>query len=138
MNSASHNAFPGRVMLLYYAATAVFVLLDLVLDVNVRVAFLESLPWARAGYYGVCFACLGVILWRPPSAVLVGAFESLVTLSALIIHFGMRVLLATDRVVETGTGFVTMQEIVNFLVAGVIAYIAWINGISRLSRQKST
>lgn len=134
MNRPSHNAFPGRVMLLYYAATALFVLLDVFLDFNVRVAFLESLPRARAAYYGVCFACLGMILWRPSSSVLVGAFESLVTLSALLISMGMRVLLATDRVVETGTGLVTGQEILNFLIAGIVAYIAWINGISRFSR----
>ena len=87
---------------------------------------------ARGAYYGVCFACLSLMLWRPAWTVLISAFESLVTLSALIINMGMRVLLATDRVLETGTGFITAPEIYNFLLSGGVAYIAWVKGINRL------
>ena len=125
----------SRILVLYYAATVVFLVLDFALGVNVRVAFLEPLPMARIGYYGVCFACLALMIWRPAWTVLVGAFESLVTLSALIISMGMRTLLMTDRVLETGTGLVTMPEIVNFLIAGSVAYIAWLRGVVQLKNQ---
>ena len=37
----------ARVLPWYYAATALFLILDYVFDINVRVAFLESLPAAR-------------------------------------------------------------------------------------------
>jgi len=126
----------NRILVLYYAATAVFVVLDIALDFNIRVAFLESLPQARIAYYGVCFMCLALMLWRPAWTVFISAFESVVTLSALIINFGMRVLLATDRVLETGTGFITMPEIYNFMISGGVAYIAWIKGINHLKSIK--
>lgn len=123
-----------RILVLYYAATIVFLILDVALGFNIRVAFLESLPMARIGYYGVCFACLGLMAWRPAWTVLISAFESLVTLSALIIGMAMRTLLMTDQVLETGTGFVTMAEIVNFLISGSVAYVAWIRGVSQLKK----
>jgi hypothetical protein len=122
----------SRILVLYYAATVVFVVLDFALGFNVRLAFLESLPMARIAYYSVCFTCLALMLWRPAWTVLISAFESLVTLSALIIGMGMRTLLLTDRMLETGRGFVTMPEIYNFLISGGIAYIAWVKGIKRL------
>ncbi|MGB5719347.1 MAG: hypothetical protein WBM34_01550, partial [Woeseiaceae bacterium] len=73
-----------------------------------------------------------LMLWRPPWTVLIGAFESIVTLSALIIGMGMRTLLVSDQMLETGSGVVTMPEIYNFLISGAVAYFAWVRGISRL------
>ncbi len=127
----------GKLIVSYYAATVIFLLLDLALGINVRVAFLEALPLARMAYYGVCFACLALMLWRPGWTVLIGAFESLVTLSALIISMAMRTLLITDRVLETGGGYVTMPEIYNFLISGAVAYIAWVRGINELKNTKN-
>jgi len=92
------------------------------------------LPLARAAYYGVCFACLALMLWRPAWTIFIGAFESLVTLSALIISMGMRTLLATETALETGGGIITMSEIYNFLLSGSVAYIAWVKGVNRLRR----
>jgi hypothetical protein len=130
------NTDSNRILVLYYAATAVFAILDFALDFNVRVAFLEALPMARAAYYGVCFSCLALMLWRPAWTVLISAFESLVTLSALIISLGIRVLLVTDHVLETGSGFITMPEIYNFMISGGIAYVAWAKGINQLKSMK--
>ena len=126
----------NKVLVLYYAATAVFVVLDFALDFNIRIAFLESMPMARVAYYGVCFTCLALMLWQPAWTVLIGAFESLVTLSALIIAMGMRVLLVTDGMLETGKGFITMPEIYNFIISGGIAYVAWAKGINHLKSIK--
>jgi len=122
----------SKILVLYYAATIVFLVLDFALGFNIRLAFLESLPVARIAYYAVCFTCLALMLWRPAWTVLISAFESLVTLSALIIGMGMRTLLLTDRMLETGTGFIRMPEICNLLISGGIAYIAWVKGIKHL------
>ena len=127
------NPDSRRILVLYYAATALFVVLDFALGFNIRLAFLESLPMARIAYYGVCFTCLAMMLWRPAWTVLISAFESLVTLSALIIGMGMRILLVTDSMLESGAGFVTMPEIVNFMISGGVAYIAWVRGLKHLS-----
>ena len=125
----------GRILVLYYAATVVFLILDFALGFNVRVAFLDPLPMARIGYYGVCFACLALMIWRPAWTVLISAFESLITLSALIISLWMRILLMTERVLEAGSGFITAAEIVNFLISGSVAYIAWVRGVSQLKNR---
>ena len=118
-----------RLLPWYYAATAVFMLVDYGFGLNVRVAFLEPWPEARAAYYGVCFACLGLMLWRPGWAVLIGAFESLVTLVALILSMAIRVMIPNDAIFSENASIVSVQEIVNFLVVGTVACLAWMNGI---------
>ena len=121
-------------LLAYYAATALFLALDYGFGVNVRVAFLESMPGVRLAYYLACFACLVLIVWLPALTTLVGAVESLVTLVALIINMALRSMIVTDTMLETGAGFVTMPEVVNFLIAGAAAYVAWWHGIRSLQR----
>ncbi len=123
-----------RVLIAYYAATALFLLLDFWAGLNVRVAFLEPFTGWRFAYYGFCFLCLALVVWRPSISVIVGAFESLVTLSALLISFGMRVILVTDRMLETGQGVVTLPEIINFLISGSIGYLVWTRGMRELQQ----
>lgn len=118
----------------YYAATALFLVIDYGFGVNVRVAFLESAPGLRLAYYGVCFACLILMFWRPAWTTLVAAVESLATLVALIVNMALRSMLITDAMLESGSGFVTMPEIVNFMIAGAAAYIAWLQNLSALQR----
>ena len=122
----------ANVLLLYYAATAVFLILDFAVDFNVRLSFLEPYPEARIAYYGICFFCLGMMVWRPAWTELIGAFESLITLVALIFAMGMRTIVPTGRMLESAGGLVTIQEIINFILAGSIAYVAWAHGIDRL------
>ncbi len=126
---------PRRMLVLYYAATLIFLVLDYAVGFNVRLAFLESAPTARAAYYGVCFVCLALMLWRPAWTVLIGAFESLVTMVALIFAMAMKTMLVTDAMIETGTGYVTVEEIMNFLISGSAAYFAWMRGMNELKRQ---
>ena len=128
MNSA-------RILPWYYAATAVFLLLDYGLGVNVRVAFLQELPTARVAYYGICFACLALMLWRPGWATLIGTFESLVTLVALIFSMAVRVMVPNDAIFEENASFVSIQEIINFVISGSVAYLAWIRGLKNLRSQ---
>jgi hypothetical protein len=123
-------------LLLYYAATFLFIVLDYALGINVRLAFLEPYPAARVAYYAVCLVCLALIIWRPAWTELIGAFESLVTLIALILSMGIRALIVSDAMLEGAAHAITLSEIVNFLLAGGIAYIAWVRGISRLSGRK--
>ena len=116
----------------YYFATVLFLLLDIVFNVNVRIAFLESHATLRALYYAVIFACMALMLWRPGWTVAISAIESLVTLVALILSMGLRTMLVTDEMLEGGGGFVTMPEIVNFMITGSIAYVAFMRGMKEL------
>ncbi len=121
-----------RILPWYYAATAVFLLLDYFAGVNVRVAFLESLPGARAAYYAVCFTCLALMIWRPSWTILIATFESLVTIVALILSMGIRVMVPTDAIFGENASFITYQEIINFLISGSMAYLSWIQGLKAL------
>ncbi len=112
----------------YYAATIVFVLLDYLLNINVRAAFLQDWPAWRAFYYVFCFACFGLMLWRPGWSTWIATFESVLTLSLLILNMGARVILVTDEMIETGRGGVTMNEIINFIIVSIAAYIFFMRG----------
>ena len=124
--------FRDRILPWYYAATVLFLMLDYGLSVNVRIAFLEPFPAARMAYYLVCFACLALMLWRPAWTTLIGTVESLVTLVALIFSMAVRVMIPNDAIFEENVGFVTVQEIINFVLAGSIAYYSWMTGLKRL------
>jgi hypothetical protein len=124
-----------NILLSYYAATVVFLLLDYVFGINVRLAFIEESVSIRAGYYLFCFACFALMIWRPAWTVVIGAVESLITLVAIIVHMALRVMVPTDQMVMAGQGLVTLADILNFMLAGGIAYISWVRGMRELSPQ---
>ena len=116
---------PQRLLRFYYAATALFIILDYFLGINIRLASLEQFPGWRAAYYVFCFLILALMVWRPSWSSWLAAGESLVTLSLLIINMALRVIIVTDEMIESGRGAVTMSEIINFMIASGATYIAW-------------
>ena len=122
----------ARILPWYYAATAIFLALDYGLGINVRVAFLDEFPTARVAYYGICFICLALMVWRPRWAPLIGTFESLATLVALILSMAVRVMVPNDAIFEENAAFVSVQEIINFVISGSVAYFAWVRGLKTL------
>jgi hypothetical protein len=130
--SAAPNAGPRRVLQAYYAATIVFLMLDYGAGLNVRIAGLEGFPQLKAGYYLVIFACLGLTLWRPAWSTAVGVVESLATLVTLIFSVALRSMVPTGQMLETGAGFAGVPELVNFVIAGGIAWYAWQRGMAEL------
>lgn len=133
--SATPNTAPRRIVQAYYAATIVFLMLDYGAGLNVRIAGLEGFPPLKAGYYLVMFACLGLTLWRPGWSTAVGVVESLATLVTLIFSVALRAMIPTEQVLEGGAGFVGVADIVNFLLAGSIAWYAWQRGMTQLFGQ---
>jgi len=131
----TRSTLPAAAKLLnyYYAATIVFVLLDYLLHINVRVAFLQDWPVWRAFYYAFCFACFGLMMWRPGWSAWIATFESLLTLSLLIVNMGARVIIVTDEMIETGRGGVTMSELINFMIVSSAAYVSYTRGATVLS-----
>ena len=125
-----------RPVTLYYAATILFLLLDFVLGVNVRVAFLEPFPTARMAYYLVCFGLFALMLWRPGWTLVIATIESLVAVVALTFSMALRVMVVTDEMIETGVGFVTTEEIFNYLIVAGIVYFSWVRGTTSLKESK--
>ena len=119
----------------YYWATILFVLLDFIVSLNIRAAFLEPWPMARAAYYAFCFVCLVLILRRPGWATAVVTVESLISLVALILGMSVRIMVPNDAIFEESVNVVTIQEIVHFVIVGTVAYIAWVRGLKALKIQ---
>ena len=113
----------------------IFLLIDVVFGLSIRIAFLDANPAFKMGYYAFCMACFVLMVWKPALTVLIGATESLVTLVSLILVTGLRVMVPTDQMLETGG--ITIAEMLNFMIAGGIAYIAWSQGIQALHRSSA-
>lgn len=121
-----------NILLSYYGATLVFLLLDVVLGLSIRISFLDANNTFRMLYYGFCMLCFLLMIWKPALTVVIGAVESLLTLVALILVMGLRVMVPTDQMLETGAGIVTAPQILNFVLAGSMAYMAWTGGMQQL------
>jgi len=119
----------------YYAATALFLLLDYLGGINVRLAFLDPWPLWRGLYYLGCFGCLGLIAWRPALTTLVATAESLITLAALIISMGYRVMTVSESLLTSSPEFVTTEEILNFAIVGLVAWYGWFHGSEALKKE---
>jgi len=66
----------------YFYITPLFILLDYIWGVNVRVSALDSIPVYKNLYYGFCILC-GVCMYFVPR------YSAIVTLFESIINFGM-------------------------------------------------
>jgi hypothetical protein len=117
----------------YYGATVIFLLLDYLLGINVRLAFLAEAPVWRAIYYAFCLICLVLMMRRPGWAPWIGTLESLISLCALIISTALRILIVSDDMIEHGRGFVSISEIVNFLIASMVMYWAYSRGLKSIA-----
>jgi hypothetical protein len=129
----------NRVLLAYYAATILFLMLDYGFGFNVRLAAFDAYPGYRALFYVAIFGCFGAMLWRPAWSTAIGVVESLIMLIALIINMALRSMIITDAMLETGAGLITTAEVVNFAVSGSVAYFSWQQGMAKLfgnSRRK--
>ena len=123
---------PARILAAYYGATVVFMLLDYLLGINVRLASLQDWPAWRAYYYAFCLLCFALMIWRPAWRSWIGIAESLITMSLLIINMALRVVVVSDEMIESGRGFVSTAEIVNFLIASSVVYLAYMQQMQSL------
>ena len=127
--------FRDKLLRAYYAATVLFLLLDYLGGINVRVAFLDPWPLWRGIYYLACLGCLGLIAWRPGLTTLVTTMESLLILGALIISTGARVMTLSESALTSTPDFVTTEELVNFAIVGFAAWYGWFRGTEALKKQ---
>jgi len=113
----------------YYYATPLFILLDYLAGINVRVAALDSLPLHKNAYYGFCIICaLGISIF-PKYSVVVVLLESTINFLMVIlllllpyVRFAMlEDILSTDW--GSGSGF-SVPRVINLLLAGFIAALA--------------
>ncbi|MEM6575291.1 MAG: hypothetical protein AAF736_13540 [Pseudomonadota bacterium] len=106
----------------YYLLTPLFMLLDWVLDLNLRVAGLAD-PGHRILYYGFLVGCT-VLLWKvPQTSQLVALAESSVNFFLLIAGVMLPILGHAYLLDDPSYGFSGWPQLVNFLVTGTILTI---------------
>jgi hypothetical protein len=71
-----------------YWSTPLFVLLDFVYGVSLRIPFLDALPGAKAVYYTADLACAVAITARPRWTAAIGFAESTLNIVLLVLSTG--------------------------------------------------
>jgi len=126
-----------RIIQAYYWGTPGFLLLDLLLGFNVRVAGFIDRPGARFAYYAFCFVCMGITTWRPRFSSLVGVLESSINLMLLILGILVPIY-SLPTTFESGglEAFpITMQHVLNFLIAGGVCVLSIYRGMWTIHRR---
>ena len=123
----------------YFYLTPLFILLDYIWGVNVRVSALDSWPVYLIVFFGLCFVC-GVCMYIVP------LYSAVVTLFESIINFGMIVfsifmpyiqnmiyaediLNADFKAMEKS---ITAQSIVNFVIVGSFVVLTFHKSIQTI------
>jgi hypothetical protein len=123
---------------LYYYITPLFIFLDYVGGISIRVTVFDSMPQYKKLYYGFCILC-GVFIYVVPKLTpVVALFESsinfLITVIAVFMPY-INFITKTDyfmtAVLPTVAGFDT-PHIVNILLAGAIAILGFHGSIQML------
>lgn len=116
---------------LYYYVTPVFVLLDYVGGVSVRVAVLDSMPFYKNLYYGFCILCGVGVFALPWLTPVVALFESsanfLMTVLAVFLPY-IRFATETDDFLTAdlpATAGFDAPYVVNVILAGGIAILGF-------------
>ncbi len=94
--------------------------------------FLDAWP---ALYFGVCPGFFGLMVWRPAWSSYIGAAEPLLTPSLLINSMAMRVTIVADDMIEEGRGFVTVNELLDYVISSAVAYLALTRGVLARDRE---
>jgi hypothetical protein len=79
---------PASFIRAFYWSTPLFVALDVMYGVSLRIPFLDALPGAKAVYYAADLACAVAIAARPRWTAAIGFAESTLNISLLVLSTG--------------------------------------------------
>jgi hypothetical protein len=129
----------------YYYITPLFILLDYFGGLSVRAAVLDSMPLYKNLYYGFCIFCAVSVYLRPQFTAVVTLFESmiivLITVMSVFLPY-IRFILQADNILNENWDIMsafTAPRIVNLMLAGTMAIVAFHGSISalRISKDKT-
>lgn len=134
MNSGVGNFVPK----LYYTITPVFILLDYIWHINVRVAILDSEPLYKGLYYGFCIFCGVLVYIIPKCSAIVAFFESgiifAMTVLGIFIPYA-RAISQMDDVLNADIqtiSIVSPPQVVNLVLAVGIAFYTFRRSVDEL------
>ena len=121
----------------YYWATPLFLLLDLLLGIDVRVSAFVYHPVYKGIYYVFCFVCMAIVVWKPSASALVGLIESSINTAILCVGMMLSVYLMGDLAIEEMESFspVTGERVINFILAGSICVSSFYRNVSAVSHR---
>jgi hypothetical protein len=131
--------FRNSVARWYFYITPLFILLDYIWGVNVRVSALDSMPVYKNVYYGFCVLC-GISMYAVPRyTAVVALFESVINFTmimlCLFVPYVQNILFVDDIL---DADFKTMGEtlnslpIVNLLIVGSCAVMIFRRSIETI------
>ncbi|MHC4727600.1 MAG: hypothetical protein ACYS17_10280 [Planctomycetota bacterium] len=111
---------------LYFYITPVFILIDYIFGINIRVAALDSAPTYKILYYGFCILCGVCIFIIPRYSAVVALFESTINIIMLVVGFFLQYMQTITGMMDDviGTDFkavensLTFESITNFAIVG--------------------
>lgn len=126
MREAMSIDYRHSIARLYYYVTPLFILLDYIWGVNVRVTVLDSTPLYKNLYYGFCILCGVGMYIVPQCSAVVALFEStiIVTMTVLGLFLPYVQYLYMDDVLSADwevAGALSIERIVNLVLAGSVA-----------------
>ena len=111
----------------FYVATPVFVVLDLLWGINIRIMVLDHLPTLKYVYYALCLGCGALTATRPSLTSVVGRSESALNLGLVCITIPVAYMRVLDSVVggQDPTNPFTPMFFVNLGLSTAVAFWAY-------------
>jgi len=121
----------------YYYATPLFILLDYLAGINVRVSALDAMPLYKYLYYGFCILCGLCMYIFPRYSPVVALFESAINyvlMILLLLRPYIHCLMQEDILGEgwQNVEALTAQNITNLALAALVAAYAFKASIHKL------
>ena len=127
---------------LYYAITPVFILLDYLWHINVRVAILDSEPMYKGLYYGFCIFCGIMVYIVPMYSAVVAFFESGIILGMTILGMFIPYARAISQMADVMNAdiqtisIVSPPHVINLVLAVSIAFYTFRRSLDELANIK--
>jgi hypothetical protein len=123
-----------RLVRAVYWSTPLFVALDLLFGVSLRIPFLDALPGAKVVYYGVELACALAIAARPRWTAAIGLAESMVNITLLIVSTGAAYLGVLESAASPDVVIVnpfTPQAVVSLAISAVVLTASYVSATAQ-------
>jgi hypothetical protein len=134
MSNRGNNFVPK----LYYAVTPVFMMLDYIWGINIRVAVLDNYPLYKGLYYVFCILCGVIIYLVPRGSAIVTLIESIIiimmTVLGVLLPYVQAVTQAADIMNADfdNISIVHPQYIINLVLVGGIAVLSFHKSLREL------
>jgi len=123
---------------IYYFMTPVFIVLDYLFGINVRVTVLDAMPRYKYLYYGFCLFCGIGMYVLPRCTPVVALFESTLNILLVVLTVFLpyiKMVSQFDNILDADwqpASVFTLQHMFNLILAGTVAAFAFYGSLRAL------